>query len=80
MDDFDAMVLPGGVANPDQLRMDEPAVAFARAMFAAGRPAAVICHGPWTIVEADVVKGRTLTSWPSLKTGWTAHLRVPSTR
>ncbi len=64
---FDAMVLPGGVANPDQLRMDEPAVAFTKAMFSAGKPVAVICHGPWTIVEADVVKGRTLTSWPSLK-------------
>ena len=68
VDDFDAIVLPGGVANPDQLRMDGRAVAFAQAMFAAGKPAAVICHGPWTIVEADVVQGRTLTSWPSLKT------------
>lgn len=68
VEDFDAMVLPGGVANPDQLRMDERAVAFAQAMFEAGKPVAVICHGPWTIVEADVVKGRTLTSWPSLQT------------
>jgi deglycase len=68
VENFDAMVLPGGVANSDQLRMDEAAVAFAAAMFSAGKPAAVICHGPWTIVEANVVKGRTLTSWPSLKT------------
>ena len=65
---FDALVLPGGVANPDQLRMNRPAVEFVRAMFEAGRPAAVICHGPWTLVEANVVRGRTLTSWPSLRT------------
>jgi protease I len=65
---YDALVLPGGVANPDQLRMVRPAVEFIRAMFAAGKPAAVICHGPWTLVEADVVRGRTLTSWPSLQT------------
>lgn len=65
---FDALVLPGGVANPDELRMDEPAVALVRAMFEAGKPAGVICHGPWTLVEADLVRGRTLTSWPSLKT------------
>jgi protease I len=67
-EDYGAVVLPGGVANPDQLRMDEPAVAFLRAMFESGRPAAVICHGPWTLVEAGLVKGRTLTSWPSVKT------------
>ncbi|MBV8984992.1 MAG: type 1 glutamine amidotransferase, partial [Acidimicrobiia bacterium] len=67
-DDYDGVVMPGGVANPDQLRMDEPAVEFVRAMFKAGKPAAVICHGPWTIVEAGLVKGRTLTSWPSVKT------------
>ncbi len=67
-DALDAIVLPGGVANPDQLRMDEPAVRLVRAMFEAGKPAAVICHGPWTLVEADLVRGRTLTSWPSLKT------------
>ena len=60
--------MPGGVANPDQLRMDQAAVAFARQMFRAGKPAAVICHGPWTLVEADLVRGRTLTSWPSLRT------------
>ena len=61
VENFDALILPGGVANPDQLRMDEAAVAFVKAMFSAGKPVAVICHGPWTIVEADVVKGRTLT-------------------
>jgi protease I len=65
---YDGLVLPGGVANPDQLRMDSDAVGFAKAFFEAGKPVAVICHGPWTLVEADVVKGRTLTSWPSLKT------------
>jgi protease I len=68
VDDYDAVVLPGGVANPDLLRMDEPAVAFIRAMMEAGKPVAVICHGPWTVVEADMVRGRTLTSWPSLQT------------
>ncbi|MEB3048737.1 type 1 glutamine amidotransferase domain-containing protein [Mycolicibacter sp. MYC123] len=67
-DDFDALVLPGGVANPDQLRTDERAVAFVRAFFDAGKPVAVICHGPWTLVEAGVVAGRRLTSWPSLRT------------
>jgi protease I len=65
---FAALVLPGGVANPDQLRTDPSAVAFVRSFFAAGKPVAVICHGPWTLIEADVVHGRTLTSWPSLKT------------
>jgi protease I len=67
-DDFDAVVLPGGVANPDQLRLDEHAVAFVKAMAEAGKPIAAICHGPWTLVEANLVRGRTLTSWPSLKT------------
>jgi protease I len=66
--DYDALVLPGGVANPDQLRTVPAAVEFARSMFAAGKPTAVICHGPWTLVEADLVRGRTLTSWPSLQT------------
>lgn len=69
--DLDAVagiVLPGGVANPDQLRMDGDAVRFVASIFQAGKPAAVICHGPWTLVEADVVRGRTLTSWPSLRT------------
>jgi len=67
-DDYDALVLPGGVSNPDQLRMDAPAVAFVTGMAAAGKPIAVICHGPWTLVEAGLVRGRTLTSWPSLHT------------
>ena len=67
-DDYDALVLPGGVANPDFLRADPDAVAFARAFFEQGKPVAAICHGPWTLVEAGVVRGRTLTSWPSLQT------------
>ncbi|MHB1467635.1 MAG: type 1 glutamine amidotransferase domain-containing protein [Solirubrobacteraceae bacterium] len=66
--DYDGVVLPGGVANPDQLRTDERAVAFLKDFFAAGKPVGVICHGPWTLVEADLVRGRTLTSWPSLQT------------
>ncbi|WP_024441531.1 MULTISPECIES: type 1 glutamine amidotransferase domain-containing protein [unclassified Mycobacterium] len=67
-DDFDALVLPGGVANPDQLRTDERAVSFVREFFEAGKPVAVICHGPWTLVEAGVVAGRRITSWPSVRT------------
>jgi protease I len=66
--EFDALVLPGGVANPDQLRMDEAAVTFVKTMIETGKPVAAICHGPWTLVEADGVRDRTLTSWPSLKT------------
>jgi protease I len=66
--DYDGLVLPGGVANPDFLRMDENAVSFARSFFEAGKPVAVICHGPWTLVEADVVRDRKITSWPSLRT------------
>ena len=66
--DYDGLVLPGGVANPDILRMDDGAVAFVRAFFEQGKPVGVICHGPWTLVEADVVRGRTITSWPSLQT------------
>jgi protease I len=65
---FDALVLPGGVANPDQLRMKPAAVAFTKSFFDAGKPVAVICHGPWTLVEAGVLSGRTITSWPSLQT------------
>jgi len=65
---YDGLVLPGGVANPDQLRAVPEAVSFIRAFFEAGKPVGVICHGPWTLVEADVVKGRTITSWPSLQT------------
>jgi protease I len=68
VDDFDALVLPGGVANPDALRMDEGAVGLIRDMVSSGKTVAAICHAPWTLVEADVVRGRTLTSWPSLKT------------
>ena len=66
--DYDGLVLPGGVANPDFLRMDEDAVGFVRAFFEAAKPVGVICHGPWTLVEADVLQGRTITSWPSLRT------------
>jgi protease I len=68
VDDYDALVLPGGVANPDFLRTEPDAVAFAKAFFDTGKPVAVICHGPWTLVEAGVLNGRTLTSWPSLRT------------
>lgn len=66
--EFDALLLPGGVMNPDRLRMHPEAVAFARHFFDAGKPVAVICHGPWTVVEAGVARGRRITSWPSLKT------------
>jgi protease I len=65
---FDALVLPGGVANPDFLRGDDDAVRFVKGFFEQDKPVGVICHGPWTLVEADVVRGRTLTSWPTLKT------------
>ncbi|MDB6090412.1 MAG: intracellular protease, PfpI family [Gammaproteobacteria bacterium] len=64
---FDALLLPGGVANPDQLRMLPKAVQFVREFFDAGKPVAVICHGPWTLIDAGVVQGRTITSWPSLR-------------
>jgi protease I len=67
-DEFDAVVLPGGVANPDQLRQDAAAVDFLMAMFEAGKPLAAICHGPWTLIDGDLVRGRTVTSWPSLQT------------
>jgi protease I len=66
--EYDALVLPGGVANPDALRMDEDAVGFVTGFFEEGKPVAVICHGPWTLVEGDLVRGRTLTSFPSVKT------------
>jgi protease I len=65
---YDGLVLPGGVANPDFLRADADAVAFVRAFFDSGKPVAAICHGPWTLIDAGVVRGRTLTSWPSLRT------------
>lgn len=67
-DDYAALVLPGGVANPDQLRMDQAAVGFARGFVESGRPVAVICHGPWTLIEANAVRGRRLTSYPSVRT------------
>ena len=66
--DFDALLLPGGVANPDQLRIIPEAIEFVRQFFAADKPVAAICHGPWPLIEAGVVRGRTMTSWPSLKT------------
>jgi protease I len=66
--DYDAVVLPGGVANPDQLRTQQAALKFLREVFSAGKPVGVICHGPWTLIDAELVRGRTLTSWPSLKT------------
>jgi protease I len=66
--DFDALVLPGGVANPDYLRTQRKAVEFVKSFFHDGKPVAVICHGPWTLIEADVVRGRQITSWPSVRT------------
>jgi protease I len=67
-EDFDALLLPGGVMNPDHLRMDPQAVAFVKHFTDAGKPVAAICHGPWTLIEAGAVRGKTITSWPSLKT------------
>src|SRR4051794_30102731 len=67
-DDYDGLMLPGGVANPDTLRMHPEAVAFVGDFVNAGKPIAAICHAPWTLIQADAVKGRTLTSWPSLQT------------
>jgi protease I len=67
-DEYDALMLPGGVGNPDQLRADENAVAFVRDFFRQRKPVAAICHAPWTLIEAGVVQGRTMTSWPSLQT------------
>jgi len=68
VDDFDALYLPGGVANADQLRINENAVRFVQEFYESGMPIGVICHGPWTLVEAGAVRGRTITSWPSLQT------------
>ena len=65
---YDALVLPGGVANPDQLRTQPAAVEFVKSFVTTGKPVAVICHGPWTLIEAGVAKGRTLTSYPSIRT------------
>ncbi len=67
-EDYDGLILPGGVHNPDALRVNKDAVSFVRDFFKQHKPVAAICHGPWTLIEAGVVKGRTLTSWPSLKT------------
>jgi protease I len=67
-DDYDALVIPGGVGNPDTMRMDENAVELVRRFFEQGKPVGVICHGPWMLVEAGVVRGRKVTSWPSLRT------------
>ena len=68
VDDFDALILPGGVQNPDTLRMDGEAVGFVREFVNSGKPVGVICHGPWVMIEADVVRGRRMTSWPSVRT------------
>ena len=68
VDDYDGLILPGGTCNPDRLRMDDDAVAFVRDFVTSGKPVGVICHGPWTLVEADVVRGRRITSWPSVRT------------
>ena len=68
IDDYDALILPGGTCNPDRLRMDADAVAFVRGFVNSGKPVGVICHGPWSLVEADVVRGRRITSWPSVRT------------
>jgi protease I len=67
-EDYDALLIPGGVANPDTMRMEEEALAIVRAFFAADKPVAAICHGPWLLAEADVIDGRTVTSWPSIRT------------
>ena len=71
VEDYDALLLPGGVANPDKMRMNKTAVVFVRNFFVTGKPVAAICHAPWLLIEADVVQGRTITSWPSLKTDLT---------
>ena len=68
MGDYDALLLPGGTVNPDQLRVDEDAVSFVRDFVESGKPVAAICHGPWTLIEAGVTAGRTLTSFPSIRT------------
>jgi protease I len=68
VEDYDALILPGGVVNPDKLRIDRDAIQFVKEFFDSGKPIGVICHGPWSLVEADVVRGRTLTSWPSVRT------------
>ncbi|MEA1073007.1 type 1 glutamine amidotransferase domain-containing protein [Sphingomonas sp. LY160] len=67
-DDYDALLLPGGVGNPDRLRMEDGAIALVKAFDQAGKPVAAICHGPWLLAEADILRGRTATSWPSIRT------------
>jgi protease I len=67
IDDYDALILPGGTCNPDRLRMDSDAIAFVRDFVTSGKPVGVICHGPWSLVEADVVRGHRITSWPSVR-------------
>jgi protease I len=68
VDEYDGLILPGGVGNPDKLRKDDGVISFVQDFFEAGKPVGVICHGPWTLVEADLVRGRTLTSYPSIRT------------
>ncbi|MBS1861174.1 MAG: type 1 glutamine amidotransferase [Actinobacteria bacterium] len=68
VEDYDGLILPGGVGNPDKLRKEDSVIDFVQAFFRAGKPVGVICHGPWTLVEADLVRGRTLTSYPSIRT------------
>lgn len=68
VEDFDALLLPGGVINPDKLRLEPKAIAFVKGFFDAGKPVAAICHGPWTVIDAGAARGRQMTSWPSLKT------------
>ncbi len=76
VDDYDALILPGGQINPDKLRMEKPAVEFVKKFVASGKPVAAICHGPWMLIEAGVVKGKTVTSWPSIRPTW--RTRAPS--
>ena len=85
--EFDALLLPGGVMNPDALRMEPKAVAFAKAFFDAGKPVAAICHGPWTVIETGAARGRRIASWPSsrptfetpVRSGWTKRLSSMAT-
>ena len=79
VDDYDALLLPGGTVNPDQLRINDDAVGFVRDWFATGKPVGVICHGPWTLITAGVAEGRRLTSWPSVRVAW-PDLWVPLDR
>ena len=78
--DFDALVLPGGVHNPDNLRTQPQAVAFVKAFFDAHKPVGAICHGPWTVIESGAARGHRMTSWPSLKTDWRTRVQTGSTK